>query len=576
MIAIELWHNTLSTVSHRCFRYEWYTYHSRPTVLWTVTHLAESDLKTAESKEDTLVLLDNVSKYFGHQDTAKHDEEVKNGTAQGFAKSLHRHFLLRPLVESSNRKYDTRVDPTRALQVAVLCKAIDKMLRCSDETLKKYGTAFAKQDLVPSLPRVIDMLTHWKGDGTIRLVTLSSAIRIMRRVESVVDQPLTRFVEAACILLQDEFPSDIRVDAAHALAQFLGKDSTKTGQLIHLLTKETCSRLVSILSTSAAATSKENAKESMDAILKLSRSAMLCSKIAKRRCCILAIRRNLFHENLEVRERAVQITTAILHGHTDETATAPSLFESNLDLITSGLVQAAMNETSSKLLTSLLEVLNILATGKKTIQQKYLYNILKVFYVVAATGDKYDDDNSTRAALLYLGGSTNLIHTEEVLSNVVDLATSEHANVRSKALDLIKDVTFWNPKTANALFAETALLESMSLIICHGSEKDCLSVLQISKQLVFDSANHKQFLEHDAFPSALVRFLTTEPMKHRPAFVVAIEVLLNLLSEENARCFVPHSGLLPWMVALANRTSSEDLKARLISAIIQLSSVILD
>lgn len=492
-----------------------------------------------------MVLLENVSNQFDHHETSRHDNAMKNGTAQGFARSLHQQFMQNPLGEASNVRYSLRLAHTRALQIAVMCRALDNILRCSDKALEKHGRKFVNEHLVPSLPRGIKILAHWKGDSTLRLVTLSSAIRILRRIAPFSDkQP----VETMCLLLQDNMPSDIRIDAAHALADFLEYDAVP-------LQKEVWSRLVSILSTSATVSSKGH--ESLDAIARLLKFTPFRAKLAQRRSCIVGIQKSLVHDDSETRKLAIEIATSLVSSPGDDEATGPSLFETtNQDLLAQGIIQAALKETNPKLLMSLLKAL-------ATLNQHHLPDVAKVYFVIAVD-KKYDETIAIAAARSYVSVATDDM---EVLSNVIDFAThSNDTSVRAQALEHIQEVCFWKPATATKLLTETALLENMSQILA--SDRASTAILRLAQQLCFDSTNRPLLLQHSGFLKALVDFVVNP--KHRS--LLGIDLVLDLLSDQPA-AFCDHPQLLPWMVSLANRTSSDDLKVRLVAAIVPFSSV---
>ena len=518
-----------------------------------------------------MVILENVSRHFDHNDTARHDVSVKNGTAQGFASCLHQQFKVQPLGESSNHLSSLRLGYSRASQVAVTCKAIDSILRCSDDVLKQYGERFIKQHLFPCLPRVVKILAHWKGDSTLRLVTLSSAIRIMRRILPVSDQSPTRFVQIMCILLQDSLPSDIRIDAARAIAEFIDGETTTESEP-RLLGRDTWSRLVAILCTSASASDRDSGQSSMQAIARLVKYKPFLSKLAKQGTCTRLVLENLRDENFEHREYAIHIAVAIL-SRSDKGSTPESTkFQSNTNVLAEGVIQAAVKETNPALLACLLDALKSLTDNDDTFSY-HLPSILKVIFVIAVSEDKYEDDLSNCAADYYLDASSHAMDSLEVLSNVADFTTYANAQVRQKALGIIQEVTFWKPEKGTMLLTDTAFLENMSLILAHTSDQDCHSALRILKQLLFDSANRSRILQHTALMSALVALVTTEPVKNQRLYRVGVDLVLDILVDPKA--LAAHPELLPWMVTLANRTCCEELKARLIPAIVEFSAVIL-
>lgn len=421
------------------------------------------------------------------------------------------------------------------------------------------------------------MFTKCRSDVSIRLVTLTSAVRIMRRIEPLVDLQKTKFLETTCRLLRDDIPQEVRGDAAHALAQFILNRPAETNELLSRISKEARIHFISILSKFASGMSSANIAETMEAFQKLSTIPELSSVIAKRRCSVIALQKNFFHDNPKIRKRAVKTAKILMEHNFEDLEMYPTVFESNLDLMTNALVQAALKEKSSSLLSTLLDLLHDLLKDKKKIQPEVCKNILKVFYLVASPGtDKYDGKISTSAALYYLTDTSKATQDSDVLANTVSFIINQDEKVRAKALGLIKETTFWKPKSANILLTETSFLESASFIIRHGCDRDCQETWLICKQLIFDGINHGCFLAHKDFMSAFVHFLMKEPVTNRSAYAIAVEVLLDLLTDDQVKTFVGYPDLLPWLVTHANRTVSEELKSRFVAAIIRFSSVLLE
>lgn len=531
----------------------------------------DTDLEAAETKADTLVLLGNVSKHFGCESVEKRVEWVKDGTAEGFSKSLHDQFVLRPTKGNKRRTMES----TRALQVAVLCKALNKILRCPKDELQTHGSAYVREYLVPSLPRVLETMVNWKGDATIRVLTLINTLRVMKRIEPISHPPVSRFIQSCCLLLGDRLPSEVTVDASLAIAQFVNYKPSSTYESIQAISPETQNRLISILSTSATTVSNSRVRESVFAIGMLAKSPIFCSKMSKRRCCALAIQRNMKHNDMEVRHCAVLLAKRLLLGHGVVSNSTPTMLESNAGLLISGLVKTTLNETDSKLLNLLLDTLSQVSRHDK-VQSCHCTDILKAFYVIAVShGGVYNNRTTELAAECYLKGVEKIATGTEILSNLVDFTTSPLRKVRTRALEIVKDISFWKPHAVVIFLNDTILLESISATICEGPDCDQLLCLQICRQMAFDTKYHEIMVKSPCLLKALVRFLTTEPVKNRGAFEAGVDVLLTLFSKDLVVHFVPHSTLLPWMVDLANRTTSDDLKLQLIATILVLSDAML-
>jgi hypothetical protein len=121
------------------------------------------------------------------------------------------------------------------------------------------------------------------------------------------------------------------------------------------------------------------------------------------------------------------------------------------------------------------------------------------------------------------------------------------------------------------------MLDRFNLIVSLGSELDCSLVIEICQQLIFDPNHHPAICGHHGIMDALVKVATTEPVTNREAYATALGVVLELLATNNCKYFVPFSALLlPAMVKLANRTTNDELKSRLATAIVNFSSTILE
>jgi hypothetical protein len=164
---------------------------SRPT--------ADFDLHLDEAKEELHVLLTNVDRQHGHHDESRHDEQIRNGTAQHLARCLHRLVLVQrsgrnepapsqpqqaPLPRAATRTgfkgppppaaYRSRLDPSRAVQVTALCRALHLIVtRCTAPVLQAHLSkedetmlvpSVLTKDLLSSLPIVIHLLATSTND----------------------------------------------------------------------------------------------------------------------------------------------------------------------------------------------------------------------------------------------------------------------------------------------------------------------------------------------------------------------------------------------------------------------------
>jgi hypothetical protein len=545
------------------------------TSRWLVTSLYcnsliffRKDLNGAESKEDILVLLTNISNRFDEQDETGLDRDMREGTAEALAWGLNQRLLLRPIF--SRKYYRKSLEATRGLKVSVLCRVLELLLvHCSDQVLQESMHKL-KDDLMPSLSVLLHIFACWEGESIIRLVTLASSIRLIRRIGPLLPEAAASLVAALLSLLNGNFPSDIRVDAASAAAAFLD-NKNGSEQVVNIVEKD-ASVVISILSTAALAASNECLGEIMHGLSCMAGCPTLGSKLARRRCAVLAVVKHLSHQGREVRSKSLDLCHAFL-GYHSTTTPVRTVLECNASLIVGALIKAVAVESDSRLQLSQIRILNGLIT-RDDIPKEKKRNVMAVLYTLVK--NEGPDGPTMEAALCYLQSATPMGLTEEVLRTIADFTTSEYAKVRSKALSLLKDISFWHPHASRILLDTTDLLENFSLIISHGSDVDCADAIQACKQLVSDESHHQAFCIDFGFVTALVRLVTTEPVANRPAFIGGIDTIITLMStDENLQYFLPFVEVLPWLVTFANRTCDDEIKEMVVSTIIRFSTAIL-
>lgn len=525
------------------------------------------DLKSSQSKEDTLVLLTNISIRFDRHDEAGLDREMKEGTAAALAKSLHQSLILRSF--KGKNYYRKSFEHSRGLQVSALCRALDMILQCSDRVLEEYMPKL-KDDLVSSLPRILSIYAHWEGDSIIRLITIASTLRIVLKVGPFVPEAATSLVGALLLILDSYFPPDIRVDATCAAVSFLGK-SSRNEELVKLM-EQKASAIISILSTAALAASNESLVGILHSLSSLAGCPTLGAKMARRRCAIFMAVKNLSHQQREVRGKSLDLCHAFL-GHRANARPTKTVHESNLDLIVGGLMKAVSAEKDPRLQLSQIRIMGSLII-RDDISTEQKWNVMTLLRKIAKS--EGCDGPTMEAQLCYLHSAATMGFAEQVVATVADFTTSEYAKVRNKALGLVKDISFWHPHAARLLFDSTDLLESFSLIISHGSDEDCADAIQASKHFVSDEANHQFFCIETGFVASLVRLVTTEPVVNRPAFINGIDTIITLMSSNlGLQYFLPFIEILPWLVTFANRTSDEEIKEIVVSTILRFSTALL-
>lgn len=198
---------------------------------------ADFDLHLDEAKEELHVLLTNMDRKHGHHDASKHDEQLRNGTAQHLARCLHRLVLVgrsdssessspqaktAPMAQAgkTGRKvppptaYRSRLEPSRAVQVTAMCRALHLIVsRCSVPVLQAHLTkedetmlvpSSLTKDLLSSLPIVIHLLATSATD-------LSSASYSLQAIDETEDDVRRSTSTASCLVRLSGLGSAIEI-----------------------------------------------------------------------------------------------------------------------------------------------------------------------------------------------------------------------------------------------------------------------------------------------------------------------------------------------------------------------------
>ncbi|CAB9512601.1 expressed unknown protein [Seminavis robusta] len=540
------------------------------------------DVARAQSKEDILILLAQVARQF-EQDGAFIDSDfIIEDAAQGLVVNLHNAILLR---DGSKRKYyRTALTYNRAVQCTVLITAIEMMLRFSPETLVDKPDLM-REELVPSIPKLLKLLLTWEGGETIRLLAISNTIKIIRRVGPNCQEATDAFVEALLSVLRSHIgPANpevdsIHVEAAHAIAQiFDQQDRTASRKRVIGLIQDDSSHIISTLSTAAlATTNSEDDEEILTCLFSFAvNSHTFRTKMAKRRCTILAIGRHLKRENEETRKLALNICKCLLNDQTQTTAAEPVRMDSNSELLVSKVVDSALNELEPMLQLYAISMLGD-AIRNAHLPLAVVNSIL--YTLKTMVGGDESDDVVMEASVTYSKAASTInpdkIETE-ILGSIAEFTTLPFARARAQAISTI-DFFAQNEQLAWKLVSETEMMENFSLIITYGSDEDCADAINVVRLLARNPSYHRTLCQNSSFLGALVHVVTKEEVVNRNAYVGGVETCLALLANnDNIKSFLPYPDLLPFFVSLANTSvHDEELKKKLVSAIVRLSSAIL-
>lgn len=460
-----------------------------------------------------------------------------------------------------------------------MCILLSTLLRQSTLPLKLYGRQFI-DDLVAAVPRVVHLLSlHPRGsESTVRFVALSSCTAILRATAVLATErgPCESYIGALLSLFEDNhasedsIPSDIRIEAACAIASFI--------EVKHM-PLECCADKISsysnvLLSILGAAVSSDSLCEvALVALSQLGQIDRIGSAIGSRRSLVSTINKRMTDSSISVRGKAVAVVETVVETYhrSDE---VPSLFESNLSLVARATAKAVLKEAEEKLQIGMLNVLVDLLQ-KQHLDSEHSHIVMATLFTLAMSS--VADDVVLTSSVTFLLAESHLIHSRDNLVRVVNFTTSPFAKVRSASLALLKEATFWKPDCVGHLLASSDVLNRFSTIISHGSDSDCCAVTQICKQLLFDENAYLSFCGNVAILNSFVQLATSKHISNRGAYIVTVEILLRLLSFDVYFYFLPFSSvLLPWLVNLANRTSNDAVKESLISAIVGYSTALLN
>lgn len=527
------------------------------------------DVKNAVSKEDLLVQLSRVQDLTTPSGYDQFHARIRSGDINGLVRSLHHLLLVYPL--HRNKCYYSRLDSTRKLQVMVLCSVIERLLHCSPNGATT--TIECNNDFAASLPRVLELFARGAGYSTIRLVTIGNCIRIMLCLSNPYPQTADRFIESLLVLFDCgslTVPSDILIDASQAIARFVTK-SKKLSVLASL--EEKISTMISILGTALSSDDCRQCDEALESLWQFAQISSFAAHMANRRVLVYAAGQHLSSRFSRVRKKAVALVGMLIVNY-DVQRGKKLRRESNLELIVNALTRSVLKEAKPKLQKSMLSAM-IELLNKKGLDLKIVFHTMSSLLDLAMSV-KVTEDVAMEAAVAYLQSAGKFVHSEEVLSNVVDFTTSPFAKVRKLALRMLRDITFWGPNVPQVLLRKTVMLECFAMLLAQGSDKDSLVVLSICKQLLFEKCNEQFFLQSDNMVLSLVRLVTQNLITNRSVYIAAVDLVLGLLdNDDNLPYFLQYIDILPWLIKTSNRTTEESMKERLVPIIIRFSAALL-
>lgn len=452
-------------------------------------------------------MLANVADQFDRDEGITHDDNYINGAAEGLLMSLHNALLLRD--GTTRRYYRTALSHNRALQCAVLVTAIEMMLRGSSDTLEE-SLGLSRKHLSLSLPKLVELFISWEGGDAIRISTLSSTIKIIRRVGPICHEAIEGFIDGLLGVLGGYMGSaEIHVEAALAIAFIFDQQdrAARRKKVIDQIQSHS-SLIISTLSTAVVATSnREKSEEILVGLFNFAvNSHAFRTKMAKRRCTILAIGNHISCEHVESRKLALNICKCLLNDHM-QTSCEPARLDQNTELLLNKVVESALYEKETMLQQYAISLLGD-AAENLFLQPEVVEMIMGTLRDLAESDGK---DEVVMEAAVTFASAVGRMHrhciTKSLLVDLADFCTLPFARARQSAIAAIDHLAA-DDGLSTILLAETEMLENFSLIISYGSDDDCTDAMHVIRMIAGNVVHHHLLCQSSSFLHALVQLVT--------------------------------------------------------------------
>jgi hypothetical protein len=313
----------------------------------------------------------------------------------------------------------------------------------------------------------------------------------------------------------------------------------------------------------------------MDGLYRLAHiSAVIRNKMAKRRCTILAIVKDLENENFNRRESAIDFSAVAL-ADTECSKSLSFGFADNGKILLNAIIQNALQDPSLDLRRKAIDILGKTIKSTRSISCQSIIDTLRLLI--------YEEDNRAvvqQAAIVFCNSIQASDHMPSEMETLVDLMNFEDALVRSEALKHIALLDLGSSKVALFLLEKTDFLTSSSILLDDNDfvkTRDCTTLLDVCRKLARYPTYHRAIGAATDFLGAIVRMIVDEEIKNRNAHYHAVELVIDLLSrKENIPLFLSYKELLPWLISFVNVTTADDhFKKEVVRSIIRLSVTLL-
>jgi hypothetical protein len=351
---------------------------------------------------------------------------------------------------------------------------------------------------------------------------------------------------------------DTRLRAAMDLSMILATYHGSEAEALMIMSiEQSASKILSILSTTSVASLAAEDPKIVQSLCRLAISPHFRTKMAKRRCTLLALTRHLSHQDGITRE-SVFLVTKQLCVDDDCRACLYRGASENVDILREGLVEAAWANTSPEFQLILVSALQ----GIVQVMERATDDILDVFesYAYSCTSDTVTIESAVN---LSKSVTPQLESIDKYLWVIADFITFPFPEVRREALKTL-DVITTSTDGIMSLLTTTELVENASLVVKRGSREDRTNILNIMRQIARASLYHENLLTDPDFLSCIVDVVLADQAENESsAKGYATEILLSLLSnEENMDAFNSFRRLLPWLADIVVQSVFVDEKSK--------------
>ena len=419
------------------------------------------------------------------------------------------------------------------------------------------------EDIVYCVPKLVETVLSWKGDDAIRESAITSAILVLSRVAVFVPNFVATFGVSLLHGFRENVPASIQLDVACTLIGLLRSTNDPEQRLIMLQQIDAHHGIIiPVLSTAVTSGEQNQVFNALDAFVLLSQSPAIRRKLSRRRGVVLALAKQLENTDSRIQRTTVSLCKMYFDAkHRDHS----NLLEKNSVIVTRALCQLIENAADTAVLMEALNVAMV-AIRASTLDSSSKDSVASSMLHIARCSKS--DVVATEATLAYIQSASKAESRPCVLKNALEFLGSSDQKIRHEVLLLLKDISYWNPRTL--MLDSLGFLDKLAVVLLTSSGEDCAEAMQICRQLSSEDGIPPLLCMNKSLVSVIVNLVTTEPIANRSAYINGVHIVIALMSDDsNLASFLQFNRLLPWLVDLANRTSDEDMKQQLVSVIIR-------